>query len=325
MGRLAGLGALAVLSAGAALADEAAVVLPTALAARVETAGRGAAIAIEGVPGGALVTLSQTVTALGDASAFPLVAAAGCGDPAALDVPRGFAPPAELASARALPSAAAVLERVVAFVTGRVRLDERDAGPQDGASVLARGVGRCSGRANAAIGLLRALGIPARAVHGILLGDGGPRWHRWGEAWLPASGWVPFDPGASVGVVSVRYLPLRGAGEGSPLAGVRVARLDERGYLAVPVRGGLRVLPARGVTVRCVAPAGRASLTAALVGPDGSAWVRQGAGEVVFEGVLPGRYRIVWGGESRPSVLNLVLGSAPEILVELGARTEAGT
>ncbi len=325
MRRLAGVVAGAVLSAGAAFADEASVVMPTALAARVETSGGRVAVAIEDAPGGALVTLSQSVTALRAASRLPAGASDVCDDPGALDVPAGFAPPAELAGARTPPGAFAKLERVVAFVTRNVRLDENDPGPQDGAAVLARGVGRCSGRANLAIGLLRAARVPARAVHGILLGDDGPRWHRWGEAWLPGSGWVPFDPGASVGIVSVRYLRLRGAGDGSPLAGVRLERIDERGYRGVPVRNGVRVLPLRGVRVRCVAPAGHAAFTAALVGPDGTAWVRHGRGEIVFDGMIPGRYRIVWGGDGGRNVLNLVLGTSAEVLVDLGARREAGT
>ncbi len=324
MRRLAGVVAGAVLSAGAAFADEAVLVMPTALAARVDTSGAGVAVAIEEAPGGARVTLSQSVTALRAASRERVGPKGTCDDPRALDVPAGFAPPAELAGAQ--PAGAfAALERVVAFVTRRVRLDENDPGPQDGGSVLARGVGRCSGRANLAIGLLRAARVPARAVHGIVLGDEGPRWHRWGEAWLPGSGWVPFDPGASVGTVSVRYLPLRGAGDGSPLAGVHVERLDERAFLGVPVRTGVRVLPLRGVTVRCVAPAGHAAFTAALVGPDGTAWVRHGRGEIVFDGMIPGRYRIVWGGDGGRNVLNLVLGTSAEVLVDLGARREAGT
>ena len=234
--------------------------------------------------------------------------------------------PAALAAlVEAVPGAVAVVERVVVFVTQRARLDENDAGPQDGVSVLKRGRGRCSGRANLAIGLMRCFGIPARAVHGLLLGNDGPRWHRWGEAWLGALGWVPFDPGASVGIVGVRYLPLRGSGEGSSLAGVRVAWLDERGYLSVPIRNGLRVVPLHGVTLRCVAASGLANLTALLLGPDGSRWVRRGQREVVFNGMLPGRYRIVWGRSGQPGILDFVLGAAPEVLVELGDRGEAGS
>ena len=68
-----------------------------------------------------------------------------------------------------------------------------------------------------------------------------------------------------------------------------------------------------------------AALTALLLGPDGYRWVRRGQGEVVFDGMLPGRYRIVWGRSGPPGILDLVLGSASDVLVELGARGEAGS
>jgi len=321
---LVGCSLLWTLSAGA---DEALVVLPTALAARVET-GRlsTASIGLEGRPDGALVTISQNVQALAGQPAYPVTGREMCGDPTALEVPASFGLPAGLADLADRPgSAVGVVERAVMFVTQTVRLDEDDTGPQDGASVLVRGRGRCSGRANLAIGLLRRLGVPARVVEGLLIGEDIARWHRWGEAWLGPLGWVPFDPGASVGLVGVRYLPLRGSGDGSTLAGVRLERLDERGYLSLPVRNGLRVLPSGGVTLRCQAPARRADVTAVLLGPDGSRWARQGRGGVVFEGMLPGRYRIVWRGDGPSGVLDLVLGSVPEVLVELGTPGEAGT
>ena len=325
--RGAAIAAAALVSAVPAYADEALLVLPTALAARVETCRAStASIGLEGRPGGALVTISQAVQALAGEPQYPLDAKGLCGDETALDVPASFRLPAGLAGVAERPgSAVGVVERVVTFVTQAVRLDEDDAGPQDGAAVLARGRGRCSGRANLAVGLLRRLGIPARVVEGLLIGPDGPRWHRWGEAWLGPLGWVPFDPGASVGLVGVRYLPLGGPGAGSSLAGVRLERLDERGYLSVPVRNGLRVLPSGGVTVRCESPAGKADVTAVLLGPDGSRWARQGHGGVVFKGMLPGRYRIVWRGDGPVGVLDLVLGAVPEVLVELGSPEEAGT
>jgi len=323
----AALAASVLLAAAVAAADEASLVLPTALAARVDTSRTSsAAIGLEGRPGGALVTISQTVQALAEEPSYPLADPERCGDAAALAVPASFRLPAGLAElAGRQGSAVAVVERVVSYVTRSVRLDEDDAGPQDGAAALARGRARCSGRANAAVGLLRRLGIPARPVQGLLAGGEGARWHRWGEAWLGPLGWVPFDPGASVGLVGVRYLPLLGSGDGSSLVGVRIERLDERGYLGVPVRDGLRVLPCGGVTLRCEAPTVQAGLTAVLLGPDGSRWARQGCGSVEFRGMLPGRYRIVWRGDGPVGVLDLVLGSVPEVLVELGSPEEAGT
>jgi hypothetical protein len=321
MRRAAGVLALAVLAAAAARGDEARIVVPTALAARVETGRRcGLDVGLEPRPGGALVTVSGSIRALPAAPSYPLADAASCGDDDALAVPASFQLPPELRRLADRPGSALVrLTAVVAFVSRAVALDEDGGGAQDAVSVLARGRGRCSGRANAAVGLLRRLGIPARPVHGLLIGDRGARWHRWGEAWLGPLGWTAFDPGASVGVVSVRYLPLVGSGEGASLAGVRLERIDERGYLGVPVRAGVRVLPVGGVTLRCVGPAGAPEITALLLAPDGSRWARRGAREVVFGGMLPGRYRLLWRASGRPAALDLVLGEARNVVVELGA------
>jgi Transglutaminase-like superfamily len=322
----AGMVAVAVLAAAAVRADEARIVVPTELAARVETGRRsGLDVGLEPRPGGALVTVSSSARAFPVAPAYPLARAAACGDADALAVPASFQLPLELRRlTERQGSALARLVSAVSFVSRTVALDEDDAGPQDAVAVLERGRGRCSGRANAAVGVLRRMGIPARVVHGLLIGDGGARWHRWGEAWLGPLGWTPFDPGAAVGVVSVRYLPLVGSGEGASLAGVVLARIDERGYLGVPMRAGLRVLPVGGVTLRCVAPAGASEVTALLVGPDGSRWGRRGGREVVFGGMLPGRYRILWHAGGPPAALDLVLGEVPDVLVELGAGGEAG-
>jgi hypothetical protein len=320
-------GLLAVACAGVALADEAAIYLPTALAARIEVGERsGLSVSVEARPDGAMVWVSRAVQAFPGTPAYPLAGPEHCGDPRALDVPPSFAAPPELADVKAKgDSALEVVTRVVEFVSQRITLDENDGGPQDGVWVLGHGRGRCSGRANLAVGLLRAAGIPARVVRGLVVSKNGARWHRWGEAWLGPLGWIAFDPGAAVGLVSVRYIALRGSGEGSTLSGVRLERINEHGYVGLPVRRGLRVLPVGGVTVRCLAPPSDPTITALLVGPDGSRWARQGRGEVVFVGMLPGRYRIVWRGAGRPSALNLELRGEREVSVELAGTGEAGS
>jgi hypothetical protein len=320
-------GLLALACGGVAFGDEAAIFVPTALAARVEGGERaGLSIALEARPDGAVVWLNRAVQALPYAPVYPLSEPTRCVDPTALEVPPAFAIPPELADPPSQgESAFDVTARIVAFVSQRTTLDEHDVGLQDGISVLARGRGRCSGRANLAVGLLRAAAIPARVVRGIVVGKDGARWHRWGEAWLGELGWIAFDPGAAVGLVSVRYLPLRGSGDGSTLGGVRLERINEKGYLGLPVRRGLRVLPVGGVTLRCLAPAGDPAITALLVGPDGSRWARQGLGEVVFLGMLPGHYRIVWRGAGRTNALNLRLEGTGEVRVELTGAGEAGS
>lgn len=150
--------------------------------------------------------------------------------------------PAELAASRGLGPAAR-LWRVVSWVSRWVQAAEDDSGAQDAASVLQRRRGRCSGRANLAVALLRQLGVPARPVHGLLFRLGGPSWHRWAEAWLPGLGWRPFDPGLAVGAVSVRYLPMNGAEERLPLTGVRLLHVEEGAFNTLPRVWGLRVVP----------------------------------------------------------------------------------
>ncbi len=58
---------------------------------------------------------------------------------------------------------------------------------------IARGHGVCQDYAHAAIGLLRALGIPARYVSGLLVSQVGET-HAWIEFQHPDHGWLPADP-----------------------------------------------------------------------------------------------------------------------------------
>jgi hypothetical protein len=324
-----GLAAFAALVAasGTCLGDEGSFLLPTALAARIDVGARcGRTVAVEVQRDGVLVTVSEAVRALSGAARSQRPAAQEYADAEALDVPSAFELPRELVGiTNATSSPFEAFARLVEFVSSRITIDENDLGPQDAASVLRRGRGRCSGRANLAVGLLRAAGIPARVVLGVTVGEHGARWHRWGEAWLGPLGWVAFDPGTSLGLVSVRYLPLTGAGEGTALSGVRVERIDERGFLSLPMRSGMRVLPVGGATVHLVAPSGKPDLTALLFAPDGSRWARRGRGAVTFGRMLPGRYRLVWLAAGRPSALELEIRDEREVRVTLPKGTEAGT
>lgn len=299
--------------------DEAHYLFPAKLAARVQTGVRsGLVVGVEPEIAGVRVTVSSEIRALARA----VKGAEGAvehGDPRSVVVPASFALPSELASLRSAGlDDWQVLVRVVEYVSARIVLDEEDDGAQDAASALSRRRARCSGRANAAVGLLRTLGLPARVVHGIVVGDRAVRWHRWGEAWLDSLGWVPFDPGVAVGALGVRYVPLLGAGEGTPLAGIQVLGLDERGFAGIPVRNGLRVLPLRGATLRCLGGADGTPFWAALYAPDGSRRVRQGTGAVVFANLLPGRYRLVWGRGPNTGELSLSLSSEEEVQLRIG-------
>ena len=317
--------AAAFVISAAAAADEAHIGMPLALAAQVESGDRhGHVVAIEPSGDGAIVTVSRNVLALPASLRFPLPVSPRDVDARYLETPPGFTLPAELLGAvQRRQLAVQVVEEVVAWVTRHIALDDRDAGAQDATAVLARRRGRCSGRANAAIGLLRAVGLPARPVHGVLVGDDEARWHRWGEVWLGTLGWIAFDPGASVGLVSVRYVPMRGAAASVPLRGVRLLYLEERGYTALPRRRGVRVLPSGGTTMTCRAPAGAGWVTAVLLGPDGVRRVRGGDGTVEFRGLLPGRYHLAWEVRGTSGgVMNVWLPLGRKVFVPLAVGGE---
>ena len=59
--------------------------------------------------------------------------------------------------------------------------------------VVARGHGVCQDYAHVAIGMLRALGIPARYASGLLASQVGET-HAWIEFHHPDSGWLTADP-----------------------------------------------------------------------------------------------------------------------------------
>ena len=312
---------------GVAAADEARIAVPAALVARVEVTERwGIDYSIDAEGAGVVVTASQSLRPPPSEFAYPVARPAACGDPSALELPGALTLPAELvAMAGGTSSSFELLADAVGFVTRRVVLDESDRGAQDALAVLVRGRARCSGRANLAVGLLRAAGIPARVVQGVLLHDDGARWHRWGEAWLGA-GWVPFDPGASVGIVSVRYLPLRSGTEGASLSAVRLLAVDDRGFATLPRRGVLRVVPSVGATLRCLATPPGQPFRAELIAASGAVWRREGRGEVRFEGMLPDRYRLRW--EPRPGEIGdlvLTLRGRMDVRLDLAAAPEPAT
>lgn len=307
--------------AGSLAADELHVVMPISLAARVQAGERaGALVTVEPHEGKALVTVSRSLRALSDAPSVGEIALAGVPSPDSTAVPAGFAAPAELTRrVNRGGSSHEALASVVEYVSRTVTLDETDKGPQDAGSVLVRRRARCSGRANLAVGLLRTLGLPARVVHGIVVGDRSAVWHRWGEAWLGHLGWVAFDPGAAVGVVNVRYIPVQGAGGGASLVGIQLLKVEEAGYSAIPRRGALRVVPESGVTLRCLQRGTSGTLSAALRSPDGSWTVKRGEQELTFAGLMPGRYQLLWRGVGTKGGQNLELGAADEVTVHVQA------
>lgn len=320
--RAAAVPAMLMLVVGAAAADQAAVLLPTALGARVEIGERsGLVVDSEACADGVRVTVSQALRPFEFSPTLPIQNPSACGDPSALDRPADLELPAELDNMRRQGHALDLVRSIVAFVSARVTLDESDAAAQDAFSVLRRGRGRCSGRANLAVGLLRQMGLPARVVHGLLLDEAGPQWHRWGEAWLGPLGWVGFDPGSSVGAVSVRYVPMAGAAEGASLAGVRVESISEDTFAALPRRGPLRIVPVGGATLRCLAPSGGIAFSALLRSADGTRWARRGEGEITFANLLPGLYVLTVRPPARQGSLWVRLDGLREVRLDL-VRTE---
>lgn len=284
---------LAVLAAGSARSDEATVRLGAELAKLVLTGEHsGLSVSVQGSGDGAVAVVVERFSAVGPSPGYPFSEAAECPDRSALDA-EGFRElPLELMGAvRRAQTTYEVLRAVVGYVSDHVTLDDTDGGPQDAHSVLDRGRGRCSGRANLAVGLLRVLGIPARLVHGVLAGDVAGRWHRWGEAWLGPDRWTPFDPGASVGFVRVRYLPVRSTPDVQAAVPARLVAVAEGGFASLPRWRGLRIRPERGATLRCFVP-GPAPVRMSLTGPDGLARIAVGGPEVVFSDLIPGRYTI---------------------------------
>jgi Transglutaminase-like superfamily len=302
-----------------ARADTARIWLAPGLGAQV-LAGDHSGLTVRVAPAvdGVLATISEPVTALGPVPAYPFAGAADCPDLEDLDAD-GFAElPAELDRLR-LHSATVydVMVGVVTYVSRRVTLDERDDAPQDAHSVLERGRGRCSGRANLAVGLLRVLGVPARVAHGILVSQAGARWHRWGEAWLGPLGWVPFDPGASVGCVRVRYVPVRAAPEIQSAVPAHLLAISEAGFDSLPRRQGLRLRPVEGATLHCTAGAG-VPVTLRLTGPDGVSRRVGPARFVSFDGLIPGRYTLTTvGGAPKGTTIALTIPGPADLSITI--------
>ena len=107
-------------------------------------------------------------------------------------------PAALAAHARVAAGGATSLLQVVEAVTGWLR--RRIVYERGHTSVfttaeeaIARRYGVCQDYTHAAIGLLRALGIPARYVSGLLVSQVGET-HAWIEFHHPDHGWLPADP-----------------------------------------------------------------------------------------------------------------------------------
>lgn len=179
---------------------------------------------------------------------------------------------------------------VLEWAADRVAIDTADGGPQDAASVLKRGRGRCSGLANAAVALLRAAGFEARTVSGLLIGDGGAIPHRWLECRLPGAGWVATDPTLGLWTVTPRHLVYPATVVTVPE--VRVVVTETDGLERLPRHDGRVVRPNRGAVLVCRLPTRWRGTPPLAVLRGGGGEVRRTRldPEARFSDLLPGRW-----------------------------------
>lgn len=279
---LVGLVCLAAVEAGAAEAVYLmrGPVLPAAYQAN------GYAVAVRELPDGAAeVHVETSLNPIGSRGSLADVRSGGTPR-----VPDGFELPVALRTVLgpeldAWDAATTVLE----WISDHLELIDDDSRPQDAASVLRRGGGRCSGLANATAALLMAAGFEARTVSGLLITGREAIPHRWVECRLPGAGWVPTDPTLGWWTITPRHVAFDDAVDRVPAVTVVEQAADE-----------LRRLPRIGTTI--VRPNRGAELVCRLGREDGSrtatAWLTRGSDrrqallgrEVRFADLLPGRW-----------------------------------
>lgn len=212
---------------------------------------------------------------------------------------------------------------VLAWVADHVAVGDDDPHPQDAASVLRRGRGRCSGIANAATALLRAVGFEARTVSGLLVDDGAATPHRWLEVELPNAGWVPTDPTLGLWVVSPHHVAFPDAVLDPPRVVIERAAPSSLGRL--PRWQGRPVRPNHGADLICrMADGGPAVAT--LTDRHGEVRRAVLAPEGRFDRLLPG----VWdlevervGRVIAEAALTLREGQVHHFMIETTGSAEA--
>lgn len=276
--------------------------------------------------------LVQVVTEQSPVAADELAGDRGVGGASNPDlrVPKGFRPPPSLM--RALTGRESPLDRATAvleWVQRTVTLDERSLEPQDARSVLKRGTARCSGLANAAVAALRAAGVPAHTLSGVLVTADGPVAHRWIEAHLGRAGWVPSDPTLGLWIVTPRHIVCRRPAVGEVSVEVRSILDDD---LAVLPRTGpwpSRPREGAGLVVRMNGLGESGELQPGrivLAGPGGARREALAAGELSFSRLLPGHWvvRIEVEGEAvREFGLDLRDGQLRSVSLSVPSAREA--
>ena len=249
-----------------------------------------------------------------------------------MGVPSDFDIPARLRSElRPELSAWEAATRILEWSARHVTVDVSDNQPQDAASVLARGRGRCSGVANATAALLLAAGFEATTVSGLLISDSGPIPHRWVACRLPGAGWVHTDPTLGLWTVTASHLAFADAVQDPPA--VRVVREPADGLSALPKRGGRPLRPNLGSDLLCrvVGAADDSAVVAVLRGGAGAIHRVALDPEGRFTALLPGRWRLtVMAGDEviEERELDLRSGQLQSFVVTLpenGSKDEVGS
>jgi len=234
------------------------------------------------------VRVETSLNPIGSEGAFAQVLKEGGPQvPDDFDLPTGLR--ADLrADLQAWEAATVVLE----WVLDNLELIDDDRRPQDAASVLRRGGGRCSGLANATAALLMTAGFQARTVSGLLITDRHAIPHRWVECRLPAAGWVSTDPTLGLWIITAGHVAFADTVDHVPEVDVIT---DPRGELRrMPRKGTTLVRPNDGAELVCRLgqPAdGRTTVASLQRGSDRRQAVL--GSEVRFAGLLPGRWLLI--------------------------------
>jgi len=138
---------------------------------------------------------------------------------------------------------------ILAWISSSISYDDDRSLPQDADSVLRNRAAHCVGLAELAVDLLRASGVPARAVSGVWADDRpAPRrkqanvperagvYHRWVEIFDPAVGWIYSDPIGRIDFVSALYLPFAARPDRAP-SSLKVVPVAAEGELVAETFG----------------------------------------------------------------------------------------
>ncbi len=138
---------------------------------------------------------------------------------------------------------AEVQRSILAWTSSSISYDDDRSRSQDVESVLQSRAAHCVGLASLAVDLLRAAGVPARAVSGVWadvrtesrqkqasVPDRAGIYHRWVETYDPSIGWFFSDPIGRLDFVSALYLPFAERPDRAP-ANLKVTPIASDGSL----------------------------------------------------------------------------------------------